>query len=192
MESSKSAMKTEAPELSALMIIFRSTGPVISTRRSSRSAGIGATFHPASRISAVSGRKSGRIPWSIRFWTSTRRARISPRLSRKARSSEATNLIAAGVRISSYFGPIGPRISIPSAARLARRSAKSERSSHGCPPSGPRGPTCKRVEEILREPPRAAGSAIPRPAPTRTSRSGSSRRSARSPGSSSGGEARRG
>ena len=33
-ESSKSAMKTFAPELSALMIILRSTGPVISTRRS--------------------------------------------------------------------------------------------------------------------------------------------------------------
>ena len=38
--SSKSAMKTFAPELSALTIILRSTGPVISTRRSSRSAGI--------------------------------------------------------------------------------------------------------------------------------------------------------
>ena len=44
-ESSKSAMKTFAPELSALMIILRSTGPVISTRRSSRSAGSGATVH---------------------------------------------------------------------------------------------------------------------------------------------------
>ena len=32
--SSKSAMKTRAPELSALIIIFRSTGPVISQRRS--------------------------------------------------------------------------------------------------------------------------------------------------------------
>ena len=32
--SSKSAMKTLAPQFSALMIILRSTGPVISTRRS--------------------------------------------------------------------------------------------------------------------------------------------------------------
>ena len=32
--SSKSAMKTCAPELSALITIFRSVGPVISTRRS--------------------------------------------------------------------------------------------------------------------------------------------------------------
>ena len=43
-ESSKSAMKTLAPELRALIIIFLSTGPVISTRRSLRSAGAGATF----------------------------------------------------------------------------------------------------------------------------------------------------
>ena len=39
--SSKSAMKTLAPELSALITIFASTGPVISTRRSWRSAGAG-------------------------------------------------------------------------------------------------------------------------------------------------------
>ncbi len=45
--SSKSAMNTLAPELSALTIILRSTGPVISTRRSRRSAGIGATFQSA-------------------------------------------------------------------------------------------------------------------------------------------------
>ena len=34
--SSKSASQTLAPELSALMVIFRSVGPVISTRRSTR------------------------------------------------------------------------------------------------------------------------------------------------------------
>jgi hypothetical protein len=39
----ESAMKTFAPELSALMTILRSTGPVISVRRSCRSAGIEAT-----------------------------------------------------------------------------------------------------------------------------------------------------
>src|ERR1039458_352390 len=38
-ESSKSAMNTLAPEFSALMIILRSTGPVISTRRPSVCAG---------------------------------------------------------------------------------------------------------------------------------------------------------
>ena len=43
-ESSKSAMKTLAPELSALMIILRSGGPVISTRRSSEVGGNGRYF----------------------------------------------------------------------------------------------------------------------------------------------------
>jgi len=65
--SSKSARKTLAPELRALMTIFRSTGPVISTRRSSSPGGIGATFHSRVRISSVSGRKSGRTPESILF-----------------------------------------------------------------------------------------------------------------------------
>ncbi len=64
LESSKSAMKTLAPELSALMIIFRSTGPVISTRRSRRSAGIGATVQSSSRIARVAGSKSGSAPAS--------------------------------------------------------------------------------------------------------------------------------
>lgn len=45
LESSKSAIKTFAPELSALMTIFRSTGPVISTRLSWMSSGMGATCH---------------------------------------------------------------------------------------------------------------------------------------------------
>ena len=43
LESSKSAMNIFAPELSALITIFRSTGPVISTRRSWISAGTGST-----------------------------------------------------------------------------------------------------------------------------------------------------
>ena len=46
-------MKTFAPEFSALISILRSVGPVISTRRSRRSAGIGATRHSRSRISRV-------------------------------------------------------------------------------------------------------------------------------------------
>ena len=49
--SSKSAMKTFAPELSALITIFRSVGPVISTRRSWRSGGASATCQSPSRIS---------------------------------------------------------------------------------------------------------------------------------------------
>ena len=41
--SSKSAMKVDAPQLSALITILRSVGPVISTRRSSMSFGCGPT-----------------------------------------------------------------------------------------------------------------------------------------------------
>ena len=51
-------MKTRAPEFRALIIIFGSAGPVISTRRSSRSAGAGATATPrrGSRPSRAAGR----------------------------------------------------------------------------------------------------------------------------------------
>ena len=45
-ESSKSAIKTDAPQFMALMTILRSTGPVISTRLSCRSFGKGATCTP--------------------------------------------------------------------------------------------------------------------------------------------------
>ena len=51
-------MKTRAPELSALIIILRSTGPVISQRRSRRSAGASATRHSASRTSFVLGQEA--------------------------------------------------------------------------------------------------------------------------------------
>jgi hypothetical protein len=44
-------MKTRAPELKALIIILRSTGPVISTRRSSRPGDAGA-HRPGSRANA--------------------------------------------------------------------------------------------------------------------------------------------
>src|ERR1700689_2589088 len=43
--SSKSASHTRAPELSALIVIFLSVGPVISTRRSTRPGAGGATRH---------------------------------------------------------------------------------------------------------------------------------------------------
>ena len=57
-------MNTRAPELRALIIILRSTGPVISTRLSLRSAGGGATCQSPSRTTFVSGRKSGSAPAS--------------------------------------------------------------------------------------------------------------------------------
>ena len=56
--SSKSAMKTSAPELRALMTIFRSAGPVISTQRRWRSGGVDATVHSASRIARHTASKS--------------------------------------------------------------------------------------------------------------------------------------
>ena len=53
-ESSKSANQTFAPELRALIVIFRSVGPVISTRRSFKPGAAGATFQLlSSRIALV-------------------------------------------------------------------------------------------------------------------------------------------
>lgn len=46
--SSRSASQTFAPEFIALIAILRSVGPVISIRRSSRSAGCGATVQSPS------------------------------------------------------------------------------------------------------------------------------------------------
>ena len=61
--SSKSASHTLAPELSALMVIFRSVGPVISTRRSSRPGAGSATRQVSSSPDGrVSGRKSSVPP----------------------------------------------------------------------------------------------------------------------------------
>ena len=116
-ESSKSAMKTRAPELSALMTIFRSTGPVISTRRSWRSAGRGATVQLDSRTARVSGRKCGRSPASKRRWRSRRRSRSSSRRPAKSRTREPTKSRASGVRMASWSGPSGPRTRSPLTAR---------------------------------------------------------------------------
>ena len=111
-------MNIRAPELSALMTILRSTGPVISTRRSSRSGGMGATFQSPSRMPRVSGRKSGCQPASSRAWTSARRARSSRLRPSKARCSLASSARASGVRISSYSGLIGALISTPATAAV--------------------------------------------------------------------------
>ena len=55
-------MKTFAPELSALITIFRSTGPVISTRRSTMSAGIDAQVQSPSRIARGLRQEIGQRP----------------------------------------------------------------------------------------------------------------------------------
>ena len=61
-----SASHTLAPEFSALMVIFFSTGPVISTRRSSRPGAGGATRQVGSlRMCRVSGRNRGSWPLAI-------------------------------------------------------------------------------------------------------------------------------
>ena len=86
--SSKSAMKVDAPQLSALITILRSVGPVISTRRSSRSRGWSAICQSDSRIAFVSGRKSGSRPASNSFCRARRRASSSWR---RARTGDAAS-----------------------------------------------------------------------------------------------------
>src|SRR5213080_2450428 len=100
--SSKSAMKTLAPELSPLIIILRSTGPVISTRRSRRSGGMGATVHASSRIAFVSGRKSGSLPASSSAWRRRRRSSSSRRRGSKPCASAARKSRARALRMSSH------------------------------------------------------------------------------------------
>src|SRR5690349_10150129 len=81
--SSKSAMNTRAPELSALIIILRSTGPVISTRRSCRSAGAGATVKFSGAAT-----NDGRVPLrSSRTASSRRRSGSSSRWRRSTNAS---------------------------------------------------------------------------------------------------------
>ena len=103
-ESSKSAMKTLAPELRALITIFRSTGPVISTRRSVRSAGGGGTRQAPRRISSVSGRNPGSSPRSRRPCRSSRAASSLRRSPPKRRSSLAMKASASLLRVFSQSG----------------------------------------------------------------------------------------
>src|SRR3989454_298852 len=100
-------MNTLALELSALIIILRSTGPVISTRRSSRSGRMGATVQSRSLIWRVSGRKSGNRPASISRWRARRRSSSSRRTGSKRRASSARNSSAAGLSTSAQSGGAG-------------------------------------------------------------------------------------
>ena len=65
-ESSKSAMNTSAPEFKALIIIFLSTGPVISTFLFVTSFGGGVTFQSPSLIFLSFGKES-LVPDEIAF-----------------------------------------------------------------------------------------------------------------------------
>ena len=100
--SSKSASHTLAPEFSALIVIFFSVGPVISTRRSTSPGAGAATRHEgSSRIPAVSGRKSSIAP---RDSSACRRRRAASASNRRGASSAcraAMRSMACGVRISS-------------------------------------------------------------------------------------------
>src|SRR5579883_3348849 len=105
-------MKSFAPEFSALITILRSTGPVISTRRSCKSAGMGAIVQSPWRICAVSGKKSGSLPASISSWRCARRCSNSSRRGPKVRASVATKPSASGVKISANSALTGAVISI--------------------------------------------------------------------------------
>src|SRR5262245_7403941 len=128
--SSKSAMKTRAPELSALIIILRSTGPVISTRRSVRSAGDGATVQLPIRTALDSGEKSGRAPPRRRSWVSRRRLSRRSRAGPKRRSSIPTNSSASSVATRSASATSGPRTSIPSRLVIHPPSSAPAPASH--------------------------------------------------------------
>ena len=119
-ESSKSAMKTRAPELSALITILRSTGPVISTRRSAISSGVGATRQASARTSAVSGRKSGSSPAWSRSSRSARRASSSTRRAPNVALQVVQEAACfVGEDVGGVDHPVDHRISVASVASSA-------------------------------------------------------------------------
>ena len=113
-ESSRSAMKTRAPELRALIIIFGSAGPVISTRRSSRSAGAGATRQSAAADVGGLGQEVGHDRRRRgRAWRFLRAARSSAGAAPNWRWRSARNSSASGVRTRSSPSDGRPRTSTP-------------------------------------------------------------------------------
>ncbi len=111
-ESSKSAMNTFAPQLSALITILRSVGPVISHRRSWRSAGAGSTLHDDERTSAVSVRNVRSAPASSCAWRSSRCSRSARLEGSNRRCRSAMNASASFDRTASYPDSIRPVIVI--------------------------------------------------------------------------------
>src|SRR5690348_1989532 len=131
-ESSRSAMKTFAPELSALIIILRSTGPVISTRRSVRSTGAGATCHPASRSMPPRAGKWSGVPTGCAASAArcgTRSARRVRRRSSNARCRPARKARASSVRMSSVATSGRASITTPVAAEDSGMSWQEVRGS---------------------------------------------------------------
>src|SRR5690606_18677833 len=118
--SSKSASHTFAPLLSALMVIFRSVGPVISTRRSISPGAGGATRQSGSeRTSTVSVRKSRLPPASHSACRRRRSASSSARRGPNSRCRYARNSNAGRVSTSSYRGCSGPRTCTPSGMSIS-------------------------------------------------------------------------
>ena len=113
--SSKSASQTLAPELSALIVIFLSVGPVISTRRStSPGAGAATRQDRSSRMLLVCARKSSVPPSASARCRSCRASSSSARRGPSSRCRAAIRPSASSVRISSYLGPARPVICTPS------------------------------------------------------------------------------
>ena len=113
-------MKTLAPELSALMTIFASAGPVSSTRRSSRSGGADATLHSDSRSSRVSAGNSGRSP-------AAKRASRSSRAASSARRRGAEAVLEIGDEVE--------RLAVEQLVLAGRPAARRPRRSCRPPPA---------------------------------------------------------
>src|ERR1700716_2913657 len=131
--SSKSAMYTEAPELSALITILRSVGPVISTFRVRRSAGTRATVHSDSRRGRESGRKSSVPPSRSSRHRSARVSRRPMRVGstswcRRMRKACASFVSRSGARAAVSGPSFGIRTSTDAVA-IARMLAHAQMSA---------------------------------------------------------------
>src|SRR5262245_29012950 len=124
-------MKTWAPELSALIIILRSTGPVISTQRFSRSGGVEATLHSPARTFAVSARKSGSAPPSNSRCRAARRSSRDRRVGSNSRCSPTRKAWASPERTSSAPAGGGERMRKASALTKASSLRRKRRDRAG-------------------------------------------------------------
>ena len=109
----KLTMNIFAPELRALMIILRSTGPVISTLRSAIAAGGPVHVQSPSRILFVAGSKAGSSPASYRACCSFLHSKMYFTLGRNFLSKFATNSRASRVRTFSNSGLVCPLMRTP-------------------------------------------------------------------------------
>ena len=117
-------MKTRAPELSALIIILRSTGPVISTRRSRRSAGGGCDLPVVlgARARSPAARRRPAPPAARAAARAARAGSGSARDGAARRSSSAS-----GERTSASPGREARACSMPGELRFLGRARERER-----------------------------------------------------------------